>query len=58
MAPYRVVRSVVDCVLLLFSVILITPAQTKKPNILLIMGDDISLGCICQIDQSPKENLR
>jgi hypothetical protein len=47
MAPYRVVRSVVACVHLLFSVIFVTPAQTKKPNILVIMGDDIGLGCIC-----------
>ena len=47
MTPYRVVRSVVVCVLLLFSVILVTLAQTNKPTTVVIMGGDIGLDCIC-----------
>ena len=42
MSPFRVLRFVVGCFLLFLSAILVTTAQTKKkPNILVIFGDDI-----------------
>ena len=45
MAPHLIVRSVV-ATLFLFSVILFTPAQTKKPNTLVIKGYDPGICCI------------
>jgi hypothetical protein len=41
MSPFRVLRSVVGCFLLFLSAILVTTAQVKKPNILVIFGDHI-----------------
>jgi hypothetical protein len=47
MAPYRVVRSVVDCVRPSFVFCHpCNPGANEKSNTLVIMGDDIGVSCI------------